>query len=251
MTENEFNGRLALVTGGSRGIGRSICERLAARGARVAVNYVSDEVAANATVDRCRELGAEAQAFGADVADPVAVANMLAYVRESMGPVDMLVTSAGVVSAEDHDKLDIETFQRVMRVNVDGTFIPVMAVKDDMIRRGDGRIVCLASVAGMRARARMIPYSTSKAAVIGMMRSFAAAFGPQVRVNGVAPGFIETDMTQGTDPRLVASMREDAFLKRIGQPIDIAETVVFLLSDAAGFVSGQTWVVDGGRITTP
>jgi len=163
----------------------------------------------------------------------------------------MLVTSAGIVSAESHDELSLDTFQQVMRTNVDGTFVPVMAVKDSMIRRGDGRIVCLSSVAGMRSRPKMIAYSTSKAAVIGLMRSFAGAFGPQVRVNSVAPGFIDTDMTTGTDPKLVASMREEAFVKRIGEPRDIADAVVFLLSDAAGFVSGQTWVVDGGRVTTP
>jgi len=249
--EKDFHDKVALVTGGSRGIGRAICEELASRGARVAVNYVSDEVAARSTVDACVEHGPECEAFQADVSSPGETNALLRYVETTLGPVDMLVTSAGIVSNEDHNDLDFETWRKVMRVNVDGTFNSLMAVKDGMIARGDGRIVCIASVAGMRARPKMIPYSTSKAAVIALVRNCAAAFGPQIRVNGVAPGFIETDMTDGTNPDLVKHMREDAFLKRIGQPKDISGTVVHLLSDAAGFISGQTWAVDGGRVTNP
>ena len=113
------------------------------------------------------------------------------------------------------------------------------------------QIVCITSIAGLRARPRMIPYSISKAAVIGLIRSFAAALGPNVRVNGVAPGLIETDMTQDMDASLKVAMKEEAFLKKLGKPNDIAETVLFLLSDRAKFISGQTFVVDGGRVTVP
>ena len=126
-----------------------------------------------------------------------------------------------------------------------------MAVKDGMVSRGFGGIVCVASVAGLRPRPLGITYSTSKAAVVALARNFAAALGPEVRVNCVAPGLIETDMIAGLDPDLQDAMRDEAFVKRLGQPGDIAEAIVFLLSDKASFVSGQTFVADGGRITLP
>jgi 3-oxoacyl-[acyl-carrier protein] reductase len=120
-----------------------------------------------------------------------------------------------------------------------------------MITRGYGRIVCIASIAGLAPRAKMLPYSTSKAAVIAFARSCAAAFGPAVRVNSVAPGLIETDMTADMDPAVKQAMRDEAFLKCTGQPQDIAEAVLFLLSDSSNFMTGQTLVVDGGRVTLP
>ena len=138
-----------------------------------------------------------------------------------------------------------------MRVNVEGTIIPVMAVKDGMLSRGRGSIVCISSIAGLRSRPRMIAYSTSKAAVIGFVRNMAGALGPAVRVNGIAPGLIKTDMTESMDPKVLADMEEEAFVKRLGVPEDISGAALFLLSDDAGFISGQTFVVDGGRVTLP
>ena len=138
-----------------------------------------------------------------------------------------------------------------MRVNVEGTVLPVMAVKDGMLSRGRGSIVCISSIAGLRSRPRMIAYSTSKAAVIGFVRNMAGALGPAVRVNGIAPGLIKTDMTESMDPKLLADMEEEAFVKRLGVPEDISGAALFLLSDDAGFISGQTFVVDGGRVTLP
>ena len=138
-----------------------------------------------------------------------------------------------------------------MRVNVEGTVLPVMAVKDGMLSRGRGSIVCISSIAGLRSRPRMIAYSTSKAAVIGFVRNMAGALGPAVRVNGIAPGLIKTDMTESMDPKVLADMEEEAFVKRLGVPEDISGAALFLLSDDAGFISGQTFVVDGGRVTLP
>ncbi|MGI9435376.1 MAG: SDR family NAD(P)-dependent oxidoreductase, partial [Geminicoccaceae bacterium] len=132
-----------------------------------------------------------------------------------------------------------------------GTFIPVMAVKDGMIERGFGRIVCIASIAGLAPRGRMLPYSTSKAAVIAFARSAAQAFAPAVRVNCLAPGLIETDMSADMGPGVIEAMREDAFLKRTGQPEEMAETVLYLLSERSSFITGQTLVADGGRVTLP
>lgn len=251
MGDQTFAGKVALVTGGSRGIGRAVCEALGRAGARVAVNYARDEAAAEATCETVRAGGGSSRAFRADVSDPQAVAGMVADVEAALGPVDMLVTSAGVASMQEHTALEFAEWQRLMRVNVDGTFLPVMAVKDGMIARGDGRIVCIASIAGLRARGRMIAYSASKAAVIGFARSCAEAFGPAVRVNTVAPGLVETDMTAEMDDSVKKRMCDEAFLKRVGTPQNIADATLFLLSDKASFISGQTYVVDGGRATLP
>ena len=244
-------GRVALVTGGSRGIGRAIAVALAKQGVKVAINWVTNEFAAQQTLEEVRAGGGDGATYQADVANEGEVGKMVTAVESDLGPIDMLVTSAGIMEAGGYQQLDLETFQQVMRVNVEGTFLPVMAVKDGMIARGRGSIVCISSIAGLRSRPRVIAYSTSKAAVIGFVRSCAGAFGPNVRVNGIAPGLIRTDMTESMDPDVLAGMEQEAFVKRLGVPSDISAAVLFLLSDGAGFISGQTFVVDGGRVTLP
>ena len=176
---------------------------------------------------------------------------MVAAVENALGPIDLLVTSAGIARSEEHTEMEFGRWQKMMAVNVDGPYLSVMAVKDGMIARGSGRIVCIASIAGLRPRGRMLAYSTSKAAVIGFARSCAEAFGPAIRINSVAPGLIETDMTASMDATVKQRFSDDAFLKRLGQPGEIAETVIFLLSERASFTTGQTYVVDGGRVTLP
>ena len=247
----EFNSRVALVTGGSRGIGRATCIALARQGARVAINYINDKAAALETLTRVREVGGDGAIYQASVAEEPAVGKMIAAVADELGPIAFLVTNAGVAVQEHHSELDLASFRHMMTTNVEGTFIPIMAVKDGMIERGFGGIVCLASVAGLRPRPLAIAYSTSKATVVAMARNFAAALGPTIRVNCVAPGLIETDMIAGMDDDSRDVIRQEAFVKRLGKPEDIAETIVFLLSEKASFVSGQTFVADGGRITLP
>jgi 3-oxoacyl-[acyl-carrier protein] reductase len=251
MNAKELEGKTALVTGGSRGIGRATCLALAREGARVAVNYVSNAKAARDVVAEIERCGVEAMAVQADVSDPDSVAEMVKTVEHGLGSVDLLVTSAGIARAEHHTKMSFENWQRMLSINVDGTYLPVMAVKDGMIDRDYGRIVCIASIAGLRARGGMITYSTSKAAVIAFARSCAEAFGPAVRVNCVAPGLIETDMGSSMGQESMKRLADEAFLKRIGQPEEIAETVLFLLSERSSFTTGQTFVADGGRVTLP
>ncbi len=248
---NEFKGRVALVTGGSRGIGRAVCLALAREGADIALNYVSNAEAAKQTQNEIQALGVRCDICEADVSDADAVGAIVARIDQSLGPVDLLVTAAGIAHVGDHTEVDLDIWQRIMKVNVDGTFLPVMAVKDGMIERGFGRIVCIASIAGLAPRARMLPYSTSKAAVIAFARNCAQAFAPNVRVNCLAPGLIETDMTANMEPAALESMREAAFLKRTGKPEEMAETVLYLLSERSSFITGQTLVADGGRVTLP
>jgi len=246
-----ISGSVALVTGGSRGIGRSISLGLASRGVKVAVNYVSDQSAARDVVNELRSKGGDGSAFQADVANESDVTQMVKVVESELGPIDLLVTNAGIGAPTTHDDFDMETFRKIMRVNVEGTVLPVMAVKDGMLSRGRGSIVCISSIAGLRSRPGMIAYSTSKAAVIGFVRNMAGALGPDVRVNGIAPGLIKTDMTESMDAKVLADMEEEAFVKRLGVPEDISGAALFLLSEDAGFISGQTFVVDGGRVTLP
>jgi 3-oxoacyl-[acyl-carrier protein] reductase len=251
MSDKELQGKTALVTGGSRGIGRATCLALAREGASVAVNYVSNERAARETVAQIERLGGEAMMVQADVADADSVTSMVAQVEHSLGPVELLVTSAGIAEAEHHSKMTFEGWRRMLSVNVDGTYLPVMAVKHGMLDRGFGRIVCIASIAGLRARGRMITYSTSKAAVIAFARSCAEAFGPAIRVNCVAPGLIETEMGASMGAEAMQRIADEAPLKRNGQAEEIAETVLFLLSERSSFTTGQTYVADGGRVTLP
>ena len=251
MSSREHANRTALVTGGSRGIGRAISNALAREGARVAINYVGNKAAAETTLADIRNHGGEAAIFQADVSDPAAVSRMVGEVEGTLGPVDLLVTCAGIARVAVHTAMDFDTWRETMAINVDGTYLPVMAVKDGMIERGSGNIVCLTSIAGLRPRGKMIAYSASKAAVIGFARSCAEAFGPAIRVNCVAPGLIETDMGLSLGAEALQRMKEEAYLKRLGKPEDIAETVMFLLSERSSFTTGQTYVADGGRVTLP
>ena len=252
MAAQELAGRTALVTGGSRGIGRAVCVRLAQEGARLGINYARDDEAARATERLVRAAGAECALLKADVSDPEAVAAMVAEAERTLGPIDLLVTSAGIAPTEVRGEVPFETWRRIMAVNVDGTFLPIMAVKDGMMARGYGRIVCFASIAGLRPRPAMLAYSTSKAAVIGFARSCSEAFAPHVRINCIAPGLIDTDMPAASlDPATRQRMIDATPLQRIGRPEEMAELALFLLSERSSFTTGQVYVADGGRVTLP
>ena len=250
--EKELVDRTALVTGGGRGIGRAVCVRLAQAGARVAINYASNDDAAEQTRRLVEAEGVGCTLVRADVSDPAQVQRMVEHATGALGPIDLLVNSAGIAEVGAHDEIEFATWRRVMQVNVDGTYLPVMAVKDGMIERGFGRIVCIASIAGLRPRPSMLAYGTSKAAVIAFARNCSEAFAPHIRVNTIAPGLIDTDMPAAslTDAAR-ARMREATPLNRIGQPEEMAELALFLLSERSSFITGQVIVADGGRVTLP
>jgi 3-oxoacyl-[acyl-carrier protein] reductase len=248
----ELDRRTALVTGGSRGIGRATCVRLAQAGASVAINYASDEAAARDALRLVEAEGARGQIVQADVSDPAEVARMVGETERGLGPVDLMVTAAGIAPTEVKGEVPFETWRQVMAVNLDGTFLSVMAVKDGMIARGFGRIVCFASIAGLRPRPAMLAYGTSKAAVIGFARSCSEAFAPAVRINCIAPGLIDTDMpARSLTPAIRQRMVDATPLGRIGRPEEMAELALFLLSERASYTTGQTYVADGGRVTLP
>ena len=255
MSDRDLSGHVALVTGGSRGIGRAICRRLARAGAWVAINHSSSEEAAADTLAQVRADGGDGGVYRADVSSFEATDAMFAGIEADRGPVDLLVTNAGIASFQDDVDMPIDLWRRILSVNLDGTFHCVWRAKEGMLARGDGRVVCISSINGLAPTMirpdRLIAYGTSKSAVIGFSRNCATAFGLAIRVNCVAPGLIDTDMTKGMSDDMRQRIVESTPARRTGTPDDIAELTCFLLSDAAGFITGQTYVASGGLVTLP
>lgn len=248
MSNPLFEGRTALVTGGARGIGRGICEMLAAQGARVAINYQQNEQAARETCDAVKQASAEAMIVQGDVSQPDDVDRMMSTVRDEWGPIDFLVNNAGIAFTANHDELTFADWKRMFEVNVDGPFLTTWAVKDEMIERKYGRIVNIASLAGIVLKKRMIHYATSKAALINFTRHCAEAFAPHnVRVNCVAPGLTRTELAQSANPEMIQQLIDITPMGRMADTSEIASVVKFLLSDDSSFITGQTVVACGGR----
>ena len=255
MTDKDLAGRVALVTGGSRGIGRAICRRLARAGAWVAINYSSSDEAAAETLAQVAAEGGEGGVYRADVSSFEATDAMFRCIEADRGPVDLLVTNAGIASFEDDVNMPVDLWRRILAVNLDGTFHCVWRAKEGMLAHGDGRIVCISSINGLAPTTmrpdRLIAYGTSKSAIIGFSRNCATAFGPAIRVNCVAPGLVDTDMTSGMSDEMRQRIVASTPAGRTGTPDDIAALTYFLLSDAAGFITGQTCVASGGLVALP
>ena len=255
MTDRELAGRIALVSGGSRGIGRAVCRRLARAGAWVAINHSSSHEAAAETLAQIRSEGGEGGVYQADVSSFEATDAMFGSIEADRGPVELLVTNAGIASFRDDVDMPVQLWRRILSVNLDGTFNCVWRAREHMLARGDGRIVCISSINGLAPttmrRDRLIAYGTSKSAIIGFSRNCAVAFGPAIRVNCVAPGLVDTDMTSGMSDEMRQRIIASTPAGRTGTPEDIAELTYFLLSDAAGFITGQTCVASGGLVTLP
>lgn len=244
-----FAGRTALVTGGSRGIGKAICLMLATEGARVAVNFERNEVAALETLEDIRKAGSSGITVQASVGQEADVKRMVERTREQLGPIDLLVNNAGVAASVPHDKVTFAEWKRMFEVNVDGTFLATWAVKDEMIARRFGRIVNIASLAGLVKKKDMIHYATTKAAVIAFTGHCAVAFAPHnVRVNCVSPGLTDTDLARSANPGVVDQLIAVTPLGRMGTPDEMARAVRFLLSEESSFITGQTISVCGGRV---
>ncbi len=244
-----LDGKVALVTGASRGIGRAIALRLAEEGAKVAINYAGNVKAAEEVKAAIEEKGGKALLVQADVSDSEAAEGMVASVVEAFGTIDILVNNAGITRDAIFARMKEEDFNAVINTNLKGVFHCTKAVTKLMMKQRSGRIVNMASVVGVTGNAGQANYSAAKAGVIGFTKSVARELaGRGITVNSVAPGFIETDMTAVLSDKVKEAMVEGIPLKRAGKPEDVANAVLFLASDNAAYITGQVLHVDGGMV---
>ncbi|MHA5219217.1 3-oxoacyl-[acyl-carrier-protein] reductase [Dysosmobacter sp. Phy] len=243
----DFTGKTAVVTGGSRGIGRAVCLELAKGGANVVLCYAGNEAAAAETVSACEALGAKALAVKCDVADGEQVKALMDEAVKAFGRIDILVNNAGITRDGLLMMMKEADFDSVISANLRGTFLCMKAVARTMMKQRYGRIVNLSSVVGLRGNAGQVNYAASKAGVIGMTKSLAKELASRgVTVNAVAPGFIDTDMTAAMPEAAKTATLASIPMQRLGAPEDIAKAVAFLASDGAAYITGQVIAVDGG-----
>lgn len=241
--------KTAIVTGGSRGIGRAICIALAKEGANVVTCYAKGAAEAEATAAVCREYGVQALAVQADVSVKDDVERLFEEALKVTGTVEILVNNAGITRDGLLIRMSDEDFDWVVDANLKGTFYCMRAAAKLMMRKRYGRIVNISSVVGVSGNAGQVNYAASKAGIIGMTKSLAKELGSRnVTANAVAPGFITTDMTQGLSDAVKEQLQKEIPLVRMGQPEDVADAVVFLASDRAAYITGQVLHVDGGMV---
>jgi 3-oxoacyl-[acyl-carrier protein] reductase len=246
----DLDSRVALVTGGSRGIGRAVAKRLAAAGARVAVNYARDGAAAAALVEEIRTAGGQARAIAADIADPSAARRLVADTVAAWGRLDILINNAGVWPENPAGSGDLEAWDRAFAVNARGAFVVTDAAIGSL-ERAQGVIVFVSSTAGQRGEAGHSAYAASKGALISYTKSLASELGPRgIRVNCVAPGWVDTDMSAAPLSDSAARREIEAAipLRRVATAEDIAGPILFLVSDLARHVQGEILNVNGGSV---
>lgn len=244
-----LDGKTALVTGASRGIGRAIALCLAAEGARVAINYAGNVKAAEEVKAAIEAAGGTAILCQADIADSAAVEAMVANVVKEFGTIDILVNNAGITRDTLLMRMKDEDFTKVLDTNLKGVFYCTKAISKLMMKKRSGRIINMASVVGLVGNAGQTNYAAAKAGVIGFSKSAAKELASRgITVNVVAPGFIGTDMTAGLPESVKEKMLTDIPLGRMGEPEDVASAVLFLASDQASYITGQVVNVDGGMV---
>ncbi|MBE6073732.1 MAG: 3-oxoacyl-[acyl-carrier-protein] reductase [Selenomonas ruminantium] len=244
-----LDGKVALVTGASRGIGRAIAIRLASEGAKVAINYAGNTAKAEEVKAEIEKNGGEAILVQADISSTEAVDAMVGKVVEAFGQIDILVNNAGITRDGLLMRMKEEDFDAVINTNLKGVFYCTKAVSKLMMKKRSGRIINMASVVGLMGNAGQANYAAAKAGVIGFSKSAAKELAARgINVNAVAPGFIATDMTAAMTDKAKEATLAGIPLKRMGQPEDVANAVLFLASDYASYITGQIVNVDGGMV---
>lgn len=242
-----LSGKNAVVTGGSRGIGRAICIKFASLGANVVFSYAGNTAAAEETLAMLKEYGVQAIALQANAADPEAAAKLVETCIEQLGSIDILVNNAGITKDGLAMSMSEENFRAVIDTNLTGAFLCSKAALRPMIKKRCGRIINLSSIVALRGNAGQVNYSASKAGLIGMTKSMAKEVAARgITVNAIAPGFIATDMTAAMKEQAKEATLATIPAARAGEPEDIANAVAFLASDEASYITGQVLAVDGG-----
>ena len=246
-TEKNLSGKVAFVTGASRGIGRAVALRLAADGAKVALNFASNSAKAQAVKDEIEAAGGAAMLVQGDVADLTVVTELVKKVLDAWGRLDILVNNAGITRDNLLLKMSEDDFDKVISTNLKGVFNCTKAITKLMMKQRGGRIVNMSSVVGLKGNISQANYAAAKAGIIGFTKSAARELASRgVTVNAVAPGFIDTDMTAALSEKVKEVMLQEIPAGRMGTPDDVANAVAFLVSDQAAYITGQVLSVDGG-----
>lgn len=242
-------GRVAVVTGGSRGIGRAIALRLANEGADLAVVYRSNEDAASDVAEQARKAGVNCELFRADVSAPDEVQSLFKSVTETFGRLDILVNNAGLTRDNLMMRMKDAEFDEVLETNLHGTYLCTKAALRPMVRARWGRIVNISSVVGLLGNAGQANYAASKAGIIGFTKSVAREVAQRgITANAIAPGYVETELTGELSEKVKEQILAQVPVGRFGEPEEVAEAVAFLAGEGAGYITGQTLAVDGGMV---
>jgi len=249
MTEKRLDGQVAIVTGSSRGIGKAIAQRFASEGAKVTVNWVGNEIDAAAVVEGIKKSGGDAISVRADVSKAADVRQLVKATVDRFGRIDILVNNAGVMVGKSALETTEDDWDRTIDINLKGAYLCCKEVAPIMLAQKSGRIINISSNSGLYhpSAMRFAEYVTSKAGMNGLTKALALAWGPHITVNAICPGWIKTDMIEGTDPEVEKRILGETALGRWGTPDEVAASAVFLASHDADFITGELLIVAGGR----